>query len=100
MTDADFEEFGYAEIRHRFDRGDFHDLAELRAVEKWLRAKDKEREFLVACKHASMSSALEATRAARRANLIALFALALAAISAHDQVGVVVGSIMSTFSRW
>ncbi len=98
MTDTELDEIGDTEVRHRFDRGDYHDPEEVKTVKKWLRAKDKERDFLAACERASISSALEASRAARRANLIAFLALIISAISAREQVTAIVGTFLNWFA--
>lgn len=76
MTDAKLEEIGYAEVLHRFERGDYHDPAELKTVKRWMGGKDKERKFLADCERASISAALEANRAAGRAGLIAFLGTA------------------------
>ena len=93
MTD-DLDDFEYEEVRHRFERGDFHDLSEVKIVKKWLRRQEKEREFIVACERASISSAFEAGRAARRANLIAFLALLISVISAREHLGAFAASIL------
>jgi hypothetical protein len=98
MTDIELEDVGDTEVRHRFDRGDYRDPEEVKRVKKWLRAKDKERDFLAACERASMLSALEASRAARRANLIAFLALIISAISAREQLTAIVGAFLKSFA--
>ena len=86
MTEPDLEEMGEAEVRHRFERGDYHDPSDVSSVKRWLLAKDKERAFAAACQRASVSAALNASRAARRANGIAIGAVIIAAVGAHEQV--------------
>jgi hypothetical protein len=93
MTDAQLEEIGDVEVRLRFERGDYLDPAELKTVKKWLQTNVKEREHLAACKRASISSALDATRSARRANVIAILALVISAAAAHDQIDTIVKAI-------
>ena len=95
----DLDDLGYAEVRRHFDRGDYLDPSELKVVKKWLRRQEKEKEFIAACEHASISSALEARRAARRANLIAFLALLISAISAREHIGALVTSILGYLSR-
>lgn len=95
MTDAELEEIGEAEIRHRVERGDYHAPAELSTVTKWLQRKDKEHDFLAACKRASVSSALDASRAARRANFIAIVAVVIAAIGAHEPIASLFSAIFN-----
>ncbi|MCP5205496.1 MAG: hypothetical protein H6992_15160 [Pseudomonadales bacterium] len=99
MTDNDLEEIGCAEVQHRLDRGDYCDHAELKTVTKWLKAKDKEREFRATCERASISSALVANRAARRANIIAFLALVISAVNAQDQILAFIGSILQFLSH-
>ncbi len=96
MTDAELEEIGETEIRHRLERGDYHAPAELSAVKKWLQGKDKEREFLAACQRAGISSALDASRAARRANFIAIVAVVIAAIGAHEKIASLFGALINS----
>lgn len=98
MTNADLDDTGYAEIQHRFERGDYHDPVEFKAVKNWLRTQDKEREHLAACERASISSALEATRAAQRANLVAFLALVVSAISAREEVAAIVRVMLNAFT--
>jgi hypothetical protein len=86
MTNDDLDDIEYEEVRHRFDRGDYHDPTELIDVKKWLRRQEKEQKFIAACERASISSALEAGRAARSANLVAFLALLISVISARDQI--------------
>ncbi len=93
MTNDDLDELGYEEVRHCFDRGDYYDLTELKAVEKWLRGREKEHQFIAACERASVSSALDAKRSARWAILVAFLALVISAINAREQVGALVDSI-------
>lgn len=95
----DLDDLGYAEVRHRLDRGDYLDPPELKSVKKWLRRQEKEREFIVACERASISSALEAGRTARRANCIALSALLISAISACEHIGALLTSILGYICR-
>lgn len=95
MTDSELEEIGEAEIRHRIERGDYHAPSESLAVKKWLRGKDKEREFFAACQRASISSALDASRAARRANLIAIAAFVIAAICAQEKIWSLIGALLN-----
>ena len=97
MTDTDLDEVGYAKVLHSFERGDYNDPAKLKAVKKWLRVKDKERDFLAACERASVSSALEAARAARRANIIAFLALVASAISARAELMILVRALLDSF---
>lgn len=96
MTDADLEEIGYAEIQHRFERGDYHEPDELKAVKKWLRAQVKERQLLAACERASISSALEAAQTARRANFIAILAVAISAIAAQEEIGALFKMVLNS----
>lgn len=95
MADIDFEEIGYDEIRRRVQRGDYHDQVELKAVHKWLRARERERKYLAECERANIASALNASHAARRANLIALLALVISILSARDQVVAVLQALIS-----
>lgn len=46
----DLDELGYEEIKHRFDRGDYHDPTEIKSVKKWLSNQEKEQEFIASCK--------------------------------------------------
>ena len=97
ITNTHFDEIGHAEVQQCFERGDYNDPKELRAVKKWSEAKNKECEFLVACERASISSALDANKAAQRANLIAVLALVISAISAREQISAVLGTILNIF---
>lgn len=99
MTDSDLDELGYDAVKQRFERGDYIDIVELATVKKWLRSRDKERELLAACERASISSALTAARAARRANLIAFLALVIATIAAREQVIAIASTIFAIFHR-
>ncbi|MBK8525469.1 MAG: hypothetical protein IPL58_16420 [Betaproteobacteria bacterium] len=99
MTDAELEEIGYAEVLHRFERGDYHDPAELKTVKRWIGDKDRERKFLADCERASISAALEANRAARRAGLMAFLALLISTISAREQIIAFVEAVLRSFSR-
>ncbi|MBV5267838.1 MAG: hypothetical protein JZU67_04920 [Burkholderiaceae bacterium] len=89
----DLDELGYEEIKHRFDRGDYHDPTELKVVKRWLRKHEKEQEFIASCKRASISSALESGRAARQANLIAFSALLVSVIGARKEIFALIESI-------
>lgn len=82
----DFEKMGYDEVRRRFDRGDYHDPNEKAFAEKWLKNQDNEKEFIKRCERASMSSSLDAKRAARQANLLSVVALVIAAVGARDDI--------------
>lgn len=93
MIETKLEEIGEAETRHRFERGDYHDPAELSVVRKWLKCKDKEHKFLADCKRASVSSALDASSAARRANFLAIVAVLISTISAHEQIASLLSAI-------
>jgi len=95
----DLDDLGYAEVQHRFDRGDYIDPSELKVVKKWLRRQEKEQEFIAACERASISSAFEARGSARRANLIAFLALLISAISAREHIGDLVTSILGYLGR-
>jgi hypothetical protein len=95
----DLDDLGYAEVRHRFDRGDYFDPSELKVVKTWLRRQEKEQEFIAACERASISSALEAGRAARRANLIAFLALLISTISTREHIGALVTTIIGFLGR-
>ena len=99
MTDAELEAIGYAAARQRFERGDYCDPSELKYVKKWLHTKEKEQEFLAACQRASMSSALNADRAARRSSLIAILVLVISAIGAREQLGLFVRMVWDYFTR-
>ena len=33
----ELDELGHEGVRHRFDRGDYHDPTEIKSVKKWLR---------------------------------------------------------------
>lgn len=98
MTDAELEEIGYAEVLHRFERGDYHDPAELKTVKRWMGGKDKERKFLADCERASISAALEANRAARRAGLIAFLALLISTFSAREQIVAIIEATLRFFA--
>jgi len=82
MAEVEMAELEEAELRHRFDRGDFHAESESLEAQRLLRAFDKEREFLTKCERASQSAALDAQEAARIANNWAKLALIIATISA------------------
>ncbi len=97
MTNDDLDDLGYEKVQHSFDRGDYLDSTELKTVKKWLHSKEKEHKFLAACERASISSALEAKRAARQANLVAFLALVISVISAREHVGVLVESLCRYF---
>lgn len=99
MTDAELDEIGYADVLHRFERGDYHDPAELKTVKRWMGGKDKERKFLADCERASISAALEANRAARRAGLIAFLALLISIVSAREQIIAFVEVVLRSFVR-
>ena len=86
MIESDLDEIGEAEVRHRLSRGDYHDPSELSVISKWLRRKDEANKFLESCRNASVSAALDASRSARRANFIALFAAIVALMSGHAQI--------------
>lgn len=96
MMDA-LDELGYDEVKHRFDRGDYHDLTEQKAVRQWLRNQEKEQQFLASCKRASISAALDAQRTARRANLIAFLALLAAVIAAREDILVLISHALGYF---
>jgi hypothetical protein len=99
MTDAELEEIGYAKVLQRFERGDYYDPAELKTVKKWMAGKDRERKFLADCERASISAALEANRAARRAGLMAFLALLISIVSAREQVIAFVEAVLRSFAR-
>ena len=90
----DFDQLGYEEIKHRFDRGDYHDPTEIKSVRKWLRNQEKEQEFIASCKRASISAALDAQRAARHANLIAFLALLVSVIAAYEPIFALIGRVL------
>jgi len=96
-SECDFDVLGYEEVKKRFDRGDFIDASEVNAVKKWLRQEEKERNFYLACQRASISSALDASHAARRANLIAWIALFFSAIAASQQIEILISALFSMF---
>lgn len=100
MTDAELDEIGYADVLHRFERGDYHDPAELKTVKRWMGGKEKERKFLADCERASISVALVANRAAQRAGLIAFLALLISIISAREQVIAFVEAVLRSFARY
>lgn len=78
MTDFDLselEDLNEDELRHRFERGDFVAQDDIKKVKRLLKKHEKEREFLKACKKASISSALVAQRRSRNANILAVAAL-------------------------
>ena len=93
------DELGYDEIKHRFDRGDYHDPTEQKAVRQWLRNQEKEQEFFASCKRASVSAALDAKRAARRANLIAFLALLATVIAAREDILVLIKQVLGYFGH-
>lgn len=97
MTLSELEELGEAEVRHRFERGDYCDRSEVSSIKRWLKRKEKEREFLAACERANISSALFASRSARRANLIATAAVIIAAIGAYEQIISIASRIAGVF---
>lgn len=98
MTDdiGDLDGSEYEDVRMRFDRGDYvTDSSEWRAVKKWLREQEREREFIRRCERASISAALDARRAARWSLVIAILSLVISAISASDDVGASLRSLVS-----
>jgi len=94
MTEPEIEEIGEAEVRHRFERGDYHDPSDVSLVKRWLGSKDKEREVLAACQRASISASLDASRAARLANHIAIAAVIIAAIGAHEEISSIISALL------
>ena len=95
----DLDELGYEEIKHRFDRGDYHDPTEIKSVKKWLRNQEKEQEFIASCKRASISAALDAHRAAWRANLMAFLALFVSFIAAHEPIFTLIERVLGHFNH-
>lgn len=98
MTDAELEEIGYAEVLHRFERGDYHAPEELKVVKKWMGGKDKKRKFLTDCERAS-TAALDANGAARWASLITFLALLISIFSAREQVIAFDETVFRSFTR-
>ena len=95
MMESYLNEIGEVEIRHRLDRGDYHDPVELTNISKWLRSKDDENRFLEACRKASVSAALDASRSSRHANYIAMIAVFLALIANHQIIRSFMSSIFA-----
>ncbi|WP_133091926.1 hypothetical protein [Thauera propionica] len=93
------DDLGYEEVRHRLDRGDYLDPYELKVVKKWLHRQEKEQEFIASCKRATISSALETGRVARRANWIAVLALLISAIGAREHIVALLETILSYLGR-
>jgi hypothetical protein len=81
MTDTELEEIGYDKIFNHLERGDYQDPAELKVVKKWLEVKDKERKHLADCQRADTSFALDASRSASIARIIAIVALVISFLS-------------------
>ncbi len=93
-AEKQLEELGSDEVRNRIARGDYVHPTELRAATNWLKAKDKDSDFLAECQRASISAALDATRLARRANYIAITAVMVAAMGAHEKIRALFGILI------
>ena len=78
MADFDLneiEELDEAELRHRFERGDFITQDDIKVVSRILKKYEKERLFVESYQKASISSALVAQQRSLVANIIAVAAL-------------------------
>ncbi len=82
----DLEDLDEAELRNRYDRGDYIDSAEIRRVKRLLKKFEKDRRFQENCERASVSAALNADKRARTSTYISLLALALSIASLVWQV--------------
>ncbi len=69
------------ELRHKYDRGDFHANCEWLEAQRLLRSFEREHEFLVKCQRAALSAALDSKNAAKTTNRIAIFAAIMSAIA-------------------
>lgn len=98
VTTSDLDALGEAEVRHRLERGDYHDPVEISAVSKWLKKAEKERLFLAECERASRSSALVAEKSAKRANFLAWAALIVSIIAAQDDITCIITALLSRFT--
>ena len=87
----------YEDVKHRHERGDFSDPAEIKVVERWLKARLKEQKHMDACVQAAKSAAYDATKLARRSNYYALLAIALSLIAAQDQIVGFVSHLAAAF---
>lgn len=87
MTESELDELGFDEVQKRLARGDYVAKSdELTIVTRWLKRENKERELIAKCERASISAALDASRAASRSNIIAVLALVIAAISGRNEI--------------
>lgn len=93
----DLDNCDYGKIKNKFDRGDYINQKEIKFVKNWLRAQEKEREFIAACERASISAALNASQSAKKANLVALFALLFSVIGAFENLKLLLSQIVSIF---
>lgn len=81
MNEAEMSQLNETELRHRFERGDFHSESESVVAQRLLRAFEREAEFLAQCERADLSAALDTKKLAKTANQIAIFAAIMAAIA-------------------
>jgi hypothetical protein len=81
MTESEMAALDEKDLRHRFERGDFHGESESSTAVRLLRAFDREHEFIKKCERAAVSQALDAKTNAARANTIAIIALVMATIA-------------------
>lgn len=81
ITDEELDELDEAEVKKRFDRGDWIDQSEIKKINSWLKKVKKKRGFLQECKDASISSARDVKRLSILANAIAVAALVISIIS-------------------
>lgn len=95
MDVLNFENIGEIEMRHRLKRGDYIDPEEIAVVGKWLQSKEREAAFLLKCESASVAAALNASRAASRANFIALLSLVTSILVNHHQIRSFIEMVMS-----
>ncbi|MHB0918993.1 MAG: hypothetical protein ACYC1G_14580 [Thiobacillus sp.] len=81
MTESEMSALDEKDLRHRFERGDFHGSSDSLLAQQLLHAFDRENEFIKKCERAAVSQALDAKTSATRANTIAIIALVMATIS-------------------
>ena len=86
MPMRDIEELEEAELRLKYERGDYIDAKEIKQIDRLLQKYEKERNFKEACEKAAVSAALTANNQAKTSTVIAVIALALSLASLLWQI--------------
>lgn len=87
VTTSELDELGLDMVEKMFARGDFIEgTSSYTLVNKWLKRERRDRDLLIECERASKSAALDASRAAKTSNYIALLALIVAALGSFENI--------------